>query len=237
MTMHATFELHPGTERGTTNFGWLQSRHSFSFGLFQDAARMGFRSLRVINDDVVAPNGGFGEHGHDNMEIISWVVDGKLAHRDNIGEGGVLRPGDLQVMSAGRGIQHSEMNASDSDPVHFLQIWIEPAVRDLEPTYSQRTFPAEGRRGRWQILASPDAGEGSMQIHQDVSLRVAELEVGTELDVGVPPDRYGYLHVATGVVRVDDATLEAGDAISFGGDVAMTLKAVAVTQVLFFDLA
>ena len=237
MTMHATFELRPGAERGRTNFGWLQSRHSFSFGRFQDPARMSFRSLRVLNDDVVAPSGGFGKHGHDNMEIVSWVLDGTLAHRDSTGEGGVLRPGDLQVMTAGRGIQHSEMNGSDSDPVHFLQIWIEPAERDLEPTYSQRSFPADGRRGRWQLLASPDARESSMQVHQDVSLRVAELEAGDELDVGVPPDRHGYLHVVTGVVRIDDATLEAGDAISFGGDVPMTLKAAAVTQVLFFDLA
>ena len=149
MKTQATFEVRRGADRGKTDLGWLQSRHSFSFGGYQDPDRMGYRSLRVLNDDVVAPGAGFGEHGHADMEIISWVLDGALEHRDSTGTSGVIKPGDLQVMTAGSGIRHSEMNATASDRTRFLQIWIEPAEPGIEPSYGQKSFPLADRQGRW----------------------------------------------------------------------------------------
>jgi len=229
-------EIRRADQRGATELGWLHSRHSFSFGAYRDPSRLGFRALRVLNDDVVEPGAGFGEHGHDNMEIISWVLEGALAHRDSTGSGGVLVPGDLQVMSAGRGIRHSEMNASKTEPVHFLQIWIEPARRALEPSYEQRSFPADGRRNACQLLVSPDGRDESMVIHQDALLAVAEIEAEQRLDLDVPSSRHGYLHVATGSVRVSGDALAAGDALSLPGGTKLRLEGDGGGQVLFFDL-
>src|SRR4029078_772614 len=169
------FEVPPGQKRGTTEIGWLHSRHSFSFGRYYDPQNMGYRSLRVINDDIVEPNSGFGEHGHDNMEIITWVLKGTLRHRDSTGTDGVIRPGEVQTMTAGRGIRHSEINPSSSEAVHLLQIWIEPSQQNLTRAYAQKAFDKSGRDSKWQVLASPDSRDGSLVIHQDAILSVAEL--------------------------------------------------------------
>ena len=162
-------------DRGKTELRWLHGRHSFSFGRYYDPNNLGYRSLRVINDDIVEPASGFGEHGHDNMEILTWVLEGTLHHRDSTGTDGDLRPGELQAMTAGRGIRHSEVNDSPTERVHLLQIWIEPDTLNLTPAYAQKPFPREGRRGQWQMLASPDGRDDSMRIHQDAILSVAEL--------------------------------------------------------------
>ena len=237
MTTQATFAIHDGSNRGETNLGWLHSRHSFSFGGYQDPKRRGFRALRVLNDDIVLPGAGFGEHGHRDMEIISWVLEGGLAHRDSTGTSGVIRPGDLQVMTAGSGIRHSEMNASTAERVHFLQIWIEPSERGVEPSYGQKSFPSDQRQGRWQLVASPDGSGGSMRIGQYVSLSIADLVSGGRIDVHVPRARYGYLHVAIGKVQVGETTLNAGDAISFDGEAVVSIEGIEAAQLLFFDLA
>lgn len=214
MTTPSDLDLRRGADRGTTDLGWLRSRHSFSFGAYRDPARRGFRGLRVLNDDVVAPGGGFGEHGHADMEIVSWVLSGGLAHRDSTGEAGVIRPGDLQVMSAGRGIRHAEMNASAAKPVHFLQIWIEPRARGVAPSYRQRSFPAEGRRDCWQCVASAEERDDALRLEPDASIRVAELAEGRTLEVPRAASRFAYLHVALGAVRLGATTLASGDAVA-----------------------
>ena len=198
---------------------------------------MGYRSLRVLNDDVVEPDAGFGEHGHRDMEIISWVIDGGLRHGDSTGTRGVIRPGDLQVMTAGRGIRHSEMNASATEPVHFLQIWIEPAKHGVEPSYEQTSFPPELRKGRWQTLVSPDGRDDSMRIGQDALLYVADLAAGEQIDVVLHAGRFGYLHVVTGSVRFGDTILNAGDALSYDSASAPTVTAIEASQLFAFDLA
>ena len=237
MTRQPALQVRRGDQRGRTDLGWLHSRHSFSFGSYHDPNRMFFRSLRVLNDDVVEPDSGFGEHGHDNMEIISWVLDGELAHEDSTGTRGVLRPGDAQVITAGRGIRHSEMNASQSDTVHFLQIWVMPASRDLEPSYAQSSFPKEERRNRWQLIASHDGREDSLRIHQDALLRIADLEEGRRLDLIIDSKRHGYLHVAIGSVRIRGETLSAGDAVELTNADRLDIDAIEESEFLFFDLS
>ncbi len=236
-TTQAEFEIRRANDRGTTDLGWLHSRHSFSFGSYRDPNRMSFRSLRVLNDDVVEPDRGFGEHGHDNMEIISWVLEGELAHEDSTGTRGVIRPGDAQVMTAGRGIRHSEMNASPSDPVHFLQIWIEPASRDLEPAYAQTSFAKAERRNRWQLIASRDGREGSIRIQQDALMSVADLEEGGRVDLVLDSNRLGYLHVAFGSARIGGETLSAGDALTLTNPGRLDIEAVEESELLLFDLS
>jgi hypothetical protein len=236
-TTQTESKIHRGDERGTTSVGWLHARHSFSFGRFHDPDRMAFRSLRVLNDDVIAGGGGFGQHPHDNMEIISWMLKGALAHQDVSGGRGVIRPGDVQVMTAGRGIQHSEMNASETDPANLIQIWIEPAERDLEPAYAQRSFPKKDRRNQWQVVVSADGREDSLVIHQDAILSIAELEEGRRLDLALNTDRHGYLHLAYGAVRMGDHTLRTGDSITWAGARELVVEALQESQLLFFDLA
>jgi quercetin 2,3-dioxygenase len=231
------FQLRPGRERGTTEIGWLHSHHSFSFGRYYDPNNMGYRSLRVINDDIVEPRGGFGEHGHDNMEIITWVIKGTLRHGDNTGTDEEIRPGEVQTMTAGRGIRHSEINPSSSEAVHLLQIWIEPSQLNLAPSYSQKAFDKSGRVGKWQVLASPDRRDGSLEIHQDAILSVAELGADGRLSVSLDEGRHGYWHVAFGNVTVGDTTLTGGDAITFSGPVTLDLTASDTSQLLCFDLA
>ena len=237
MIEQPSFLIRRGDLRGRTDLGWLHSQHSFSFGHYQDPDQMGFRSLRVLNDDVVEPGGGFGEHGHDNMEIITWVLEGELAHEDSTGTRGVIRPGDAQVMTAGRGIRHSEMNASKTDSVHFLQIWIIPASRDLEPAYSQTSFAKEERCNQWQLITSPDGRKGSILIQQDALLSIADLEEGRHLDLIIDSNRHGYLHLALGSLQVGDTSMQAGDAIKTSGDIQLTLEALDDSQLLFFDLS
>src|SRR4051812_11311883 len=208
-------QLRPGSERGKTEIGWLHSRHSFSFGQYYDPRNMGFRSLRVINDDVVDPSSGFGEHGHDNMEIITWVIRGVLRHRDSTGTDGEIRPGEVQAMTAGRGIRHSEMNPSPTESVHLIQIWIEPDTLNLPPSYAQKMFDKSGRENKWQHVAGPDGRDGSLRIHQDATLSVAELAPGKRVELPIAAERHGYLHVAFGEVTAGDAVLKGGDALTF----------------------
>ncbi len=232
-------------ERGATELGWLRSRHSFSFGNYVDPDHMGFRTLRVLNDDVVAPVGGFGEHPHRDMEIITWVLEGALRHVDSLGHGGVLRPGEAQVMSAGTGLRHSEMNASASEPVHFLQVWIVPSRRGLPARYAQQAFDAAGRRNAWQAVASGRGEPGALPINQDASMSFADLVAGpavrgssgrATLERPVAAGRYGYLHVAYGSLDAGGETLAAGDAIMLEGPGVLRLAGREQSQVLFFDL-
>lgn len=231
------FQVRPGKQRGTTEIGWLHSFHSFSFGRYYDPNNMGYRSLRVINDDIVEPRGGFGEHGHDNMEIITWVIKGTLRHTDSTGTDGEIRPGEVQTMTAGRGIRHSEINPSSSEAVHLLQIWIEPNQLNLAPSYSQKAFDKSDRDGKLQVLVSPDGRASSLVIHQDAILSVAELSEGKSTSISLDTGRYGYLHVAFGSLRVGDSTLTSGDALTFAGPASLDIVASEESQLLFFELA
>ena len=225
-------------ERGRTDFGWLDSRHSFSFGHYYDPAHMGFGPLRVINDDRVTPGAGFPTHPHGNMEIVSYVLDGALAHKDSLGTGSVIRPGDVQRMSAGSGIRHSEFNASASEPVHFLQIWIVPETEGLAPSYEQKRFSAEEKRGKLRLVASRDGRDGSVTIHRDVDLYATVLGDGESARHTFRAGRAGWLQVARGTARVNDVQLYPGDgvAIEATDDVAITGTS-ADAEVLLFDIA
>lgn len=223
-------------DRGITNAGWLTSRHAFSFGHYQNPANTHYRALCVINDDVIAHGGGFPEHGHNNMEILTWVLDGVLQHGDSMGHMQSLRHGELQVMSAGRGIRHSEMNASDVDPVHLLQIWISPSSEEIEPRYSQKTFKAENRQNQWDTVASGRHRPTALPIHQDAELRIADLETGSSLEVGTLEGRYAYIHVAYGSVEVNGIELGSGDAITYAGAANLIINAWKPSEILWFDL-
>jgi redox-sensitive bicupin YhaK (pirin superfamily) len=231
----------PSSARGVVKTGWLDSRHTFSFGHYHDPAWMGFGPLRVINEDRVAPGGGFPPHHHANMEILSYVLSGALAHRDSAGSGedGVLRPGELQWMSAGHGIEHSEFNASKTEPLHFLQIWIQPDRVNAAPAYAQRAFDPQARHGRWATLASPTGEDGSLAIRQQAWLRGALLSRGEAVETVLDPQRRYWLHVAQGEVEFDGRTLVAGDALGIV-DAATTHRLVgageATADVLLFDL-
>lgn len=224
-------------DRGTTELRWLHGRHSFSFGRYYDPNNMGYRSLRVINDDIIEPASGFGEHGHDNMEILTWVLEGTLHHQDSTGSDGDLRPGELQAMTAGRGIRHSEVNDSPTERVHLLQIWLEPDTLNLEPAYGQKSFAADGRQRKWQTLASSDGRDGSMRIHQDAILSVTDVGPGKEVSLQLDPNRHAYVHVAFGSVRVGDAILRSGDGLTFAGPENLTFTASEESQILWFNLA
>lgn len=229
----------PAAERGHVRTCWLDSRHSFSFGHYHDPAWMGWGPLRVINEDRVAPGGGFAPHRHANMEIISYVISGGLAHRDSTGSEGVLRPGELQWMSAGHGIEHSEYNHSDSEPVHFLQIWIQPDRLNAEPDYAQKRFDPAGRRGRWALLASPDGGDGSLAIRQDARLLGVQLGDGETVAWTLDPARRYWLQVAQGRATVGDHALGAGDAIGCAdesGELRITGTGEGIADLLLFDL-
>ena len=230
----------PAAARGAVHTGWLDSRHTFSFGHYHDPQWMGFGPLRVVNEDRVAPGGGFAPHRHANMEILSYVLSGALAHRDSSagGEGGVLKPGELQWMSAGHGIEHSEFNASQSDPVHFLQIWIQPDRVNATPAYAQRAFDPQQRRSRWVALASPDGADGSLAIRQDAWLRGALLARGETVEMMLDPARRYWLHVAQGTVELDGRTLSAGDALGFVGESGThrIIGGEGAADLLLFDL-
>jgi quercetin 2,3-dioxygenase len=227
----------PSSERGHANHGWLDSWHSFSFADYHDPQRMGYRSLRVINEDRVEPGTGFGTHGHRDMEIITWVLAGRLEHKDSMGNGSIIVPGDLQRMSAGRGVQHSEFNPSRDEPVHLLQIWIEPDVRSIKPEYEQRSFAATGRRGRLCALASPDGSEGSVTIHQDARVYSALLDGAESAKHALAPERGAYVHVARGRLSVNGNALGAGDAAIIERESSITLDAAHDAEVLLFDLS
>ena len=218
--------------------GWLHSRHTFSFGQYYDPAWMGFGPLRVINDDTVAPGGGFAPHRHANMEIISVVLAGALAHKDSTGNSGVIRAGDVQWMSAGHGIEHSEFNGSDAEPVHFLQIWIQPDQLNAQPAYAQQHFDPDARRARWATLVAPDGADGSIAIRQQATLRATRLQAGDTLAAELDASRQYWLHVASGEVRIDERSLSAGDALGFVGErVTLALAgSAAASDVLLFEL-
>jgi redox-sensitive bicupin YhaK (pirin superfamily) len=226
------------TDRMHTQIGWLDSRHTFSFGEHHDPRYMGFRALRVINEDRVAPGKGFGTHSHRDMEILSYVLEGALRHQDSMGNGSVIRPGDLQRMTAGTGVLHSEQNASDSAPVHFLQIWVQPDRQRLQPSYEQRAFPAaKERSGRLTLLGSRDGREGSVTIHQDVAFYSAVLETGNRVSLALAAGRHLWIQVARGAVRIDNETLNAGDGATLAGESTAHVEGTSSTEVLLFDLA
>ena len=229
----------PSAQRGRVQAGWLDSHHTFSFGQYHDPAWMGFGSLRVINEDRVAPGAGFPPHRHANMEILSYVLSGELAHQDSSGGGGVIKPGDLQWMSAGHGVEHSEFNASSSQPVHFLQIWLQPDRLNAQPAYAQRDATPSRIPGRWTLLASPDGSDGSLAIRQQARVYGVQLADGESVQDKLDPARRYWLHVASGSVVAGDQMLDAGDALGFVDEAAtlrLTGSGNAGADVLLFDL-
>jgi redox-sensitive bicupin YhaK (pirin superfamily) len=224
-------------ERGLADHGWLRSFHTFSFADYYDPAHMGFRTLRVINEDRVEPGRGFGTHSHRDMEIVSYVLDGALAHEDSMGSSGVIRPGDVQRMSAGTGVSHSEFNHSRADLVHFLQIWILPVRRNLTPDYEQKHFTPEERRGRLRVIASPTGRDGSVTIHQDAEIHAALLAPGERVTHELAAGRGAWLHVARGAVTAGGVTLEAGDAAAFEQPGAIEIAGRDDAELLLFDLS
>ncbi len=229
--------IRKSTDRGHARHGWLDSWHTFSFAEYHDPAHMGFGALRVINDDTVAPAQGFGTHGHRNMEIISYVLEGALAHKDSIGNGSVIRPGDVQRMSAGSGVRHSEFNASQTEPVHFLQIWVEPNVTGIAPDYEEKHFAPNEKRGRLRLVASPDGAGGSVTLHQDVRLYAVLLDGAETASQALAPERRAYVHVARGEVNVNGQRLESGDGARITGEDRVTFHHASNAEILLFDLA
>ena len=232
-----TITLRPAEARGRADFGWLDSRHTFSFGEYWDPRHMGFGPLRVINDDRVAPGGGFPTHPHRDMEIVSYVLDGGLEHRDSLGNGSVIRPGDVQRMTAGTGIRHSEFNASSTDPVHFLQIWILPEAAGLAPGYEQTRFEPEEKRGRLRLVASRDGRAGSVTVHADVDLYATLVDAGEAVSHTVAPGRIAWVQIARGEATVAGESLREGDGLSIDAAGTITIEGIADAEVLVFDMA
>jgi redox-sensitive bicupin YhaK (pirin superfamily) len=228
--------LRKARERGHAEHGWLDSWHSFSFAEYHDPAHMGFGPLRVINEDRVRPGTGFGTHGHRDMEILSYVLEGQLEHKDNLGNGSVIVPGDVQRMSAGRGVLHSEFNPSRTEPVHFLQIWILPARSGIDPGYEQVSVPAAEKRGRLRRIAAPKGGNGAVTIHQDATVYAALLDGSETAEHALAAGRRAYVHVARGSVSVNGAPLGAGDAAKLEREPAIVLDRGETAEVLLFDL-
>jgi redox-sensitive bicupin YhaK (pirin superfamily) len=229
-------EIRRGSDRGFADHGWLRSYHSFSFAGYFDPEHVEFGPLRVINEDRVKPGAGFGTHGHREMEIISYVIAGELAHQDSIGNGSVIRPGDVQRMSAGTGIRHSEFNPSKTEPVHFLQIWIQPDKRDIGPSYEEKHFDPGEKRGRLRLIASPDRADGSVLIHQDARVFAGLFDGTEQAMLEVPGGRRAYVHVARGTLTAAGDRLEAGDALKLVGPETLRLEAGGDAEVLAFDL-
>ena len=226
------------SERGNANFGWLDSRHTFSFGSYYDPAHMGFSNLRVINEDKVSPGQGFPTHSHRDMEIISYVIDGALEHKDSIGNGSIIRPGDVQRMSAGTGISHSEYNASNDSPVHFLQIWVLPEKQGIQPGYEQTYFSPEEKQGNLRLVGSHDGRDGSVTIHQDINLYAAQLTADEQVDYAVQPNRAVWLQVVRGGVALNDRSLSAGDGAAITNTDALSIQGQSENaEILLFDMA
>jgi redox-sensitive bicupin YhaK (pirin superfamily) len=236
-TEHCMITIRPSAERGGGNHGWLNTKHTFSFADYWDPKWMGFRSLRVINEDRVRPNAGFPTHPHRDMEIITYVLSGKLEHKDSLGTGSVILPGDGQRMTAGSGIRHSEFNPSTTEPVHFLQIWMLPEKAALPPSYEQKSFPEDQKRGKLRVIASRDAREGSVKIHQDAKLYVSLLKPDEEVTHQLAKERYGWLQVARGAVQLNGKKLNQGDGAAISDETMLALKATEDAEVLLFDLA
>ncbi len=228
--------LRKAGERGHANHGWLDSFHSFSFADYRDAAHMGFGPLRVINEDKIAPGAGFGTHGHKNMEIVTYVLEGELAHKDSLGTGSVIRPGDVQRMSAGTGVRHSEFNHSQQNGVHLLQIWIEPNEIGIEPSYEEKRFAEAEKKGRLRVVASADAREGSVLIHQDASLYVGLFDGAQAAELSIAPGRLAYVHAVRGEIHVNGERLVAGDAAKLSDERSLRIDSGVDAEVLVFDL-
>jgi redox-sensitive bicupin YhaK (pirin superfamily) len=224
-------------ERGHFNHGWLNTYHTFSFDQYRDPRYMGFRNLRVINEDFVAPGFGFPTHGHRDMEIITYILEGALKHEDSMGNGSVIRPGDVQRMTAGTGVRHSEQNASKDQLVHLLQIWILPNEQDLSPGYEQKAFSTDERRDRFRLIASEDGREGSVTVHQDVSVFASVLDREKSVEYEMSETRYGWLQVARGSLTINGERLEQGDGLVIMGENLLTVTALDASEVLLFDLA
>jgi quercetin 2,3-dioxygenase len=223
--------------RGQSRTGWLDSKHSFSFGDYDDPAHIGFRALRVINEDRIIPGAGFPRHGHRDMDILSYVLDGALQHKDSIGNGTVIRPGEIQRMSAGTGVEHSEFNASQSEPAHFLQIWIIPEKRGIKPSYEQKSVPLEERRGKLRLVAAPDAPEGAVTLHEDARVYVANLAAGERVSHDIAPDRGVWVQVARGIVGLNGTELREGDGAALEDERTATIEAETDSEILLFELA
>jgi redox-sensitive bicupin YhaK (pirin superfamily) len=224
-------------DRGHARHGWLESFHTFSFADYHDPAHMGFRSLRVINEDRVQPGQGFGRHSHRDMEIVTYVIEGALEHADSLGTGSVIRPGDVQRMSAGTGVAHSEYNHSKSELVHFLQIWILPERGGIEPSYEQKSFPESERAGRLRLVGSRDGRDGSVRIHQDAALYLGLLAPGQSAAHELAPDRHAWVQVVRGSLSLGGTPLAAGDGVAISGETRVELSAREPSEVLLFDLA
>lgn len=229
-------QVRKSAERGHANHGWLDSWHSFSFADYHDPAFMGFGPLRVINEDRIAAGAGFGTHGHRDMEIISYVLDGELAHKDNMGNGSVIRPGDVQRMSAGRGVMHSEFNHAQDRQTHFLQIWIEPNVRGIAPSYEEKNFTVADKRGKLRLIASPGGTDGSVTLHQDARIFAGLFDGAERATLTLDRSRPMYVHVATGAIQVNGTALGAGDAVRVLDETQLMLSDGQQAQVLVFDL-
>lgn len=231
-----TFVLRKAAERGRTHTDWLDSRHSFSFGDYHDPAHMGYRSLRVINDDRVAGGGGFPQHGHRDMEIVTVMLEGALQHRDSLGNGSVIQTGDIQRMSAGKGILHSEFNASETEPAHFLQIWLLPSQRGTAPSYDQRPISPELTEGRFGLVAAPAGEAAAISIAAPARLSMAKLAAGATASFTLPRGRFGWLHVATGSVSIGNHALTEGDALAWANDESISVQSKTLSTILLFDL-
>src|SRR6478672_7378448 len=229
--------IRQSNERGHFDHGWLNTYHTFSFDQYHDPRYMGFRNLRVINEDFVAAGRGFPKHSHRDMEIITWILEGALQHEDSMGNGSIIRPGDVQRMTAGTGVRHSEQNASVRERVHLLQIWILPDTVGLEPSYEQKAFSEDERRGQLRLIASADGREGTVQVHQDVSLFASILPAGEEVERQMDPHRYAWLQVARGTVDVNGERANQGDGVVAIGESSLRLRAAEDAEVLLFDLA
>jgi len=229
--------IRPAADRGHFNHGWLDTWHTFAFGDYFDPDHVSFRALRVMNDDTVAPGAGFGMHGHRDMEIITYVLSGALEHRDSLGNGEVLRPGELQRMSAGSGIRHSEFNPSATEPVHLYQIWLLPRQNGLQPGYEQREFPAAARQGRLQLVASPDGADGSLRIEQDARVHLACLEPGQTVNHQLAAGRHAWLQVLRGSVNLAEHALSAGDGAAISDHHDWQITATQPSEIMLFDLA
>jgi hypothetical protein len=229
--------VRPAAERGTTGTYWLDSRHSFSFAEYYDPRNMGFRALRVINDDRVRPGAGFPTHGHRDMEILTYVLDGALEHKDSLGTGSVIRPGEVQIMSAGTGIRHSEFNPSESDPLRLLQIWILPEREGLTPRYDQKAFPESERRGRLRLVGARDGRDGAVTIYQDIDLYAGLLAAGDRVTHALKPGRHAWIQMARGSAAVNGKTLHEGDGAAISDERRLDIAGVDDAELLLFDMA
>lgn len=237
MSQVKTIQIRNARERGHTKINWLDSYHTFSFGNYYDQNHMGFRALRVINDDRVLPGAGFNPHSHSDMEIVTYVLEGALEHKDSLGTGSVIYPGDAQRMSAGSGITHSEFNHSQSEPVHFLQIWILPDEQGLPASYEQRAFPPQEREGTLRLIAAKDGREGAVTIHQDMDLYASLLKPGDRVSYHLQPQRFAWLQVAQGMVTINGQPLREGDGAAMSGEEQLEVGTDTGAEILLFDLS